>query len=162
MPENPLEVTLESIGLSLDQMDSYMISIRTGIGDFDRQICICGHPMARHERSGEFSSCTVSKSWCACSSPLPVLEAERIKPFRFASTGFGQKHALSKGVYAMQRQGHTASWLIDPMCFKCKAEDVQIQPAPLSKTKKIIDRSGYTNVLLCMPCIEEVGCVYYY
>jgi len=98
MPENSLEVTLESIGLSLDQMDSYMISIKTGIGNFDRQICICGHPMARHERSGEFSSCTVSKSWCACSAPLPVLEAERIKPFRFASTGFGQKHALSKGV----------------------------------------------------------------
>jgi hypothetical protein len=91
-----------------------------------------------------------------------VLEPDQVNPFRFASTGFGKKHALSKGVYALLRQGKTARWLIEIHCFKCKASDQSIFPAPISKSNKVTNTSGFRNVLLCMPCIEEIGVAYYY
>jgi hypothetical protein len=155
-------VTLESIGIDSIEMDRFMTSLKTGFGDEDRQICLCGHQMSRHERSDSIVYCSVSRAWCDCSHPVPVLEPEQVNPFRFATTGFGKKHALAKGVYALHKNGKTAKWLIEIHCFKCKAMDQAIYPAPINKSNKVSNSSGYRNVFLCMPCIEEIGVVYYY
>ena len=154
--------TLESIGIGELEMAAFMNSNYSGIGDEDRQICLCGHQMSRHQRSDAVVYCSVSRAWCDCAHPIPVLDPEQVNPFRFATTGFGKKHALAKGIYALQKKGKTARWLIPIECFKCNASDQHIYPAPISKSNKVSNSSGYRNVLLCMPCIEEIGVVYYY
>lgn len=159
---SPNEVSLEAIGISFDEMDSYMNALLTGIGDPDRQICICGHPMTRHDIFEGLTACNISRANCRCSFPLAVLEAAKIKPFRFASTGFGKRHALTKGVHALIKQGIQARWLIDLMCMKCGATDRELHAAPISSTNRIPNDSGYRNALICMPCIEEIGLVYYH
>ena len=101
-------------------------------------------------------------SLCDCSAPLPALEPDRVKPFQFASTGYGKKHALTKGLYALRKEGHKARWLIEVACFKCKATDQSIYPAPLNRVGRVTNTSGHRNVLLCQPCIDEIGGAFYY
>jgi len=156
------EVTLEAIGIASADMQIFMTALETGIGNQDRQICLCGHQMSRHERSDSVVYCSVSRAWCDCAHPIPVLEPDQVNPFRFATTGFGKKHALAKGIYALHRKGLKARWLIEVQCFKCKASDQAIYPAPISKSNRVSNSSGYRNVFLCMPCIEEIGVVYFY
>ena len=156
------QVSLEVIGITFQEMDSYMNSLLTGIGDPDRQICICGHPMKRHDIFNGYTFCVVSRANCRCAFPIAVLEAAKIKPFRFASTGYGKRHALTKGVHAIIKQGIPARWLVDLQCMRCSATDLELHAAPISSTDKISNDSGHRNVLICMPCIEEVGLVYFH
>lgn len=154
------QVSLESIGTSASEMKSYMEALRSRIGNPDRFICICGHQMARHETSGKVTSCLVSRAWCACSEPLAVLDADMVNPFRFSTSGFGKKHALSKGIFALIQAGKRADWLIDLSCFKCNTSEKPVLPTPLNMNLKITYSSGSKNVLLCEDCIQEVDHVF--
>jgi hypothetical protein len=58
--------------------------------------------------------------------------------------------------------GHKARWLIEVACFKCKATDQSIYPAPLNRVGRVTNTSGHRNVLLCQPCIDEIGGAFYY
>ncbi len=156
------QVSLEAIGITFQEMDSYINSLSSGIGDPDRQICICGHPMTRHEIFAGYTSCVVSRAYCRCAFPIAVLEAVKVKPFRFASTGYGRRHALTKGVHAAIKQGIPARWLVDLKCMRCSVTDLELHAAPISSTDKICNSSGYRNVFICMPCIGEVGLIYFH
>lgn len=154
------EVSLEALGVTLTEMHSYLTALKTGIGNPDRYICICGHQMARHEVSGGISSCVVSRSWCACNEPIAVLDPEQVNPFRFTTTGFGKKHALTKGIYALMQIGKKADWIIEISCFRCKKKDHPIMPTPLNHNLKITYSSGSKNVLLCEECIFELDHIF--
>lgn len=156
------EATLRSIGVSDEEMDTYMNSLKTGIGNEDNHVCICGHLMRRHESNEAGICCNVSRSWCDCSAPLPVIEPDRVKPFQFASTGHGKRHALTKGLYALRKEGYKARWLIEIACFKCKTTNQPIHPAPLNRSGRVTNAPGHRNVMLCQPCIDEIGGVFYY
>ena len=60
------KATLESIGIGELEMAAFMNSNYSGIGDEDRQICLCGHQMSRHQRSDAVVYCSVSRAWCDC------------------------------------------------------------------------------------------------
>ena len=156
------EATLQSVGVSEGEMQTYLNSLKTGIGNAENHVCICGHLMRRHESTDVGTYCAVARAWCDCSAPLSVLEPDRVKPFQFASTGYGKKHALTKGHYALRKEGHKARWLIEVACFKCKATDQSIYPAPLNRSGRVTNTSGHRNVLLCQPCIDEIGGAFYY
>jgi hypothetical protein len=85
-----------------------------------------------------------------------------VKPFQFSTNGYGKKHALTKGSFILRKEGFKARWLISVECFKCKANDLQIYPAPITKSGRIANASGFNNALLCLPCITEIGGVFYY
>lgn len=154
------EVSLDSFGISIDEMDQYMESQRTGLRNPDRYICICGHQMARHESSGGHISCVVSRSWCLCTEPIAVLDPEQVNPFRFSTTGYGQKHALSKGIHALIKGGKKATWLIEVCCFRCEKTEKPVLPVALNQSMRITLSSGFKNAFLCDDCIALTGVVF--
>lgn len=145
------------LGISEEEMHSFMESLRTGKGDEGRQICICGHAIARHSKSEALSSCSVGRSWCSCSQPFPILESDDLRAFIFSTDGIGKKHALAKGLYALWKNGRKARWLINLACFRCERQVSRLFPAALTREKRIAFRSGYSNALLCRECAIELG-----
>jgi len=159
----PLDsVTLSSVGVNEEEMSDYMAALGSGIGIPERHICICGHQLSRHEKWEIGFSCVVSKSWCSCTEPLAVLQPERVKPFRYSSSGYGKKHALTKGIYTLKSQGFGATWLIEINCFRCGTKNGKIYPAPIDRAGRIASESGKKNALLCFSCINEIGGAFYY
>ena len=149
--------SLEDLGIQVDEMNSYMNSLKTGIGNPARQVCICGHALARHTKTEVTGYCNVARAWCSCSEPLPVLEPADLRTFVFSTSGIGKKHALAKGLHALRANGKTARWVIERICFRCGAEDQRVFPAPLTRDKRIANGSGNTNALLCEACVHVLG-----
>lgn len=157
------EASLEDLGIQVNEMNSYMDSLKTGIGNPARQVCICGHPLTRHSKTEVSSYCDVGKLWCACSEPLPALESEDLRTFAFSTSGLGKKHALAKGLHALRKNGKSARWIIERFCFRCGTEGCTVFPVPLTKDERIANGSGHRNALLCESCILAKGgfSVYY-
>ena len=138
-------------------MDKYMESLKSGVGNPARQICICGHAIARHTKAETHTYCKLGRLWCSCREPIPVLEPDDLRAFVFSTSGIGKKHALAKGLHALRKSGKTARWIIERFCFRCGREDGTIFPSPLSREKRITNGSGYTNALLCETCVLDLG-----
>ncbi len=149
--------SLTDLGIQEDEMDAYMESLKTGVGNPARQICICGHSLSRHTKSEVSGYCNVAKAWCDCAEPMSVLEPEDLRTFVFSTNGVGKKHALAKGLHALRKNGKTARWLIERVCFRCGAEGRTVFPAALTRDKRIARGSGHTNALLCEPCVNSLG-----
>jgi hypothetical protein len=148
---------LGDFGIKDEEMDTYMESLKSGVGNPARQICICGHSLSRHTKSEVSGYCNVAKAWCDCSEPMSVLEPEDLRTFVFSTSGVGKKHALAKGLYALRKNGKTARWLIERLCFRCGAEGRIVFPTALTRDKRIARGSGHTNALLCESCVNALG-----
>jgi hypothetical protein len=83
-----------------------------------------------------------------------VLETDDLRPFAFNTSGMGKKHALSKGLYSLDRNGRSARWLIDLICFKCNGSSTYVTPVALTRDMRISDSSGQDNAFLCDGCIQ--------
>jgi len=149
--------SLEDLGIEDAEMDSYMESLKTGFGNPARQICICGHSFSRHKKLEVYGYCNVAKAWCDCSEPILVLEPEDLRPFIYSTNGVGKKHALAKGLHTLRKNGKSARWLIQRLCFRCKVEGQIVFPTALTRDKRIASGSGYSNALLCESCIIALG-----
>jgi hypothetical protein len=149
--------SLRDLGIQDEEMDAYMESLKTGVGNPARQICICGHSLSRHTKSEVSGYCNVAKAWCDCAEPMSVLEPEDLRTFVFSTNGVGKKHALAKGLHALRKNGKTARWLIERVCFRCGAEGRTVFPAALTRDKRIARGSGHSNALLCEPCVNSLG-----
>jgi hypothetical protein len=94
----------------------------------DKRICICGHPMSRHDEARGMS-CRPARFDCACINAIPVLEVPDNRYFLARNEGSGEKHALMRGIY-MARRGmgerfdNEAEWIFDFKCMNptCKKE----------------------------------------
>ena len=148
---------LSDLGVSEEKMFQYMESLRTGIGDPSRHVCICGHLIKRHSSTSVNPYCSFGKSFCMCAEPLPALEVEDLRYFGFTTTGCGVRHALSKGLFAHNQKGNNANWLITRNCFRCKSDGIPVQITPLNRAKRVVNSSGYFNALLCSSCLFECG-----
>jgi hypothetical protein len=149
--------SIEDIGIHLEEMDKYMDLLKSGVGNPARQICICGHSLSRHTKSEPSSYCNVAKAWCDCAEPLPVLEPEDLRTFVFSTNGVGKKHALAKGLHALRKNGKSARWLIERLCFRCGVEGRTVYPTALTRDKRIARGAGHTNALLCESCVNALG-----
>jgi hypothetical protein len=148
---------LIDLGIENKAMEELFVQQKSGIGNPARHICMCGHALSRHTKTESGGFCTVSKAWCDCSGPLAVLEPSDLRPFRFSTTGIGEKHALTKGLYKLRREGNEAKWLIDLKCFKCGATETTLLPTALTRDRRISLGSGHSNAFLCNPCIDSLG-----
>lgn len=149
--------SLEDFGIQEDEMDTYMESLKSGVGNPARQICICGHSLARHTKTEVTGYCNLGKLWCSCSEPFPVLEPDDLRTFVFSTNGIGKKHALAKGLHALRRNGKSARWIIERVCFRCGEEGRTVYPAPLTREKRIASGTGHTDALLCDACVLALG-----
>jgi len=151
------EVKLSDIGVSEEVMEKYMVSLETGVGDSSRHVCICGHLLNRHVNAEANPYCSFGKSLCLCSEPIAVIEAEDLRFFGYSTTGLGKKHALRGGLFAHNRRGKSARWLIERECFKCNQTGVPLLIASLGRQRRVTQSSGQFNALLCSNCLYECG-----
>ena len=89
-------------------------------------ICLCGHAMARHYEDPKFGSvsCKPSRIWCHCTRKYPVLKAEDTRGFLRISDGYGQDHAVIRGLSALIKKGKKAEWVPEGLlCHICKTYD---------------------------------------
>lgn len=149
LTENPLE------NFNYDKSSAEAIYADvTAQRKFNREICVCGHPMRSHSSSELGTTCLAAKTFCPCTMPIPVVRALDHRYFTKISRGAGAKHALFQGMYASIKAGKEVNWLSEPRCFKCGKEGSLVRPIPLNRHMKVSFGAGEMNLLACDLCTE--------
>lgn len=139
-------------------------------------ICLCGHAMARHSEDPNTGavSCKPSRIWCHCTRKYPVLTVEDTRIFVRMSDGYGQDHAVIRGLSALIKKGKKAEWVTEGLvCHFCETWDSEFyifaclefnllgfpKGKLLTKRKeKVIGEWAQVvkDFILCPSCLEEV------
>ena len=122
-----------------------------------RNVCACGHSMNFHKEIGGRQMCTPAKMHCRCTSPRAVLVAENLRLFLHATTGYGKKHALGKGMLASREKGAGVVWVeSEPSCDHCGTVTAELAPVSVNTTfadrPRVVKESGQIDKLLCEGC----------
>lgn len=85
----------------------------------DKRICICGHPMSRHDK--ETKKCRPARFDCPCKRNHAVLDVPNTRYFLSRSQGSGEKHALTRGIFLARKAmgedfDERAEWLVELNC----------------------------------------------
>ena len=124
--------------------------------DYQKPICICGHPINWHTSAGNRSMCSFAKTYCRCQMPLAVIATSDLRYFKKLTRGPGADHALSLGCYSAIKANKSVRWIAEPLCFKCKSTTTPIRPVALNSLSSVTFGSGEINVLLCSSCYEVI------
>lgn len=114
---------LDSFDVSQEKLELIDKAIAQDPRQNDKRICICGHSISRHKRdeiTGKMK-CTPARFTCPCARKHPVIEVPNTKYFLSRTTGSGEKHALTRGIYLSQKAiseefNENAKWLVDLRC----------------------------------------------
>lgn len=122
----------------------------------DRQICACGHALARHTVVSGVVFCKPARMECPCKRQRPVLEAEDTRMFIRKTDGAGSAHALTRGIRASIEKEKSVAWTVDLVCDRCGVESNSIVPVPVTQNGHAsLYATGY-DALLCPDCRVEV------
>jgi hypothetical protein len=125
-------------------------------GERDSRICSCGHPVSQHDvLEGSVSGCFPPRAECLCREPLPVVEVSNKRFFLKTTRGWGERHALSTGLFALARSGGKSKSLVGKVCFKCGEEVAKLIPTSLNEASFILEEPGVSNPLLCLDCWSQ-------
>lgn len=143
------------LGVDENEAEEVLKEIQGRRAVLDRRVCICGHPMARHEFDVALAQevCSPNAAGCMCDSPRAVLETSDLRKFLRSTKGMGSSHALTQGMIAAKKAGVEMNWIEQPSCNKCGASGVRVLPAPVSSRGEILDKSSKINVFLCIDCV---------
>jgi len=139
--------------MTQEEIDTSLGAVVDG-RDYQKQICLCGHPMSGHSQVGDRSMCSFGKTYCRCQSPVAVIATSDLRYFKKLTRGSGADHALSLGCYSAIKAGKSVKWLAEPKCFKCHSSELAIKPVAINLQNRVSFSSGEINVLLCRPCYE--------
>jgi len=155
---------LDAFDVNQDELELIDKAVRQPPQRNDRRICICGHPVSRHDK--ETRACRPARFDCPCRRLHPVIEVPNTRFFLSRTMGSGEKHALTRGIFmARQAMGddfdERAKWLVELQCEnpECK------QPTKLYPVKcdtdwfRIYDADKEQGVT-CFYC-ENCRNVYY-
>jgi hypothetical protein len=117
-------------------------------------VCICGHPVGRHDDTSGLVVCSAGKFSCPCKNIRAVVKVDNARIFLRRTKGGGALHALSQGLLSAREAGQKIEWLIEQKCDLCgKAK--QLSPVPVTQRGVIVsDPTGYDK-LLCAQCRES-------
>lgn len=136
-------------------------------------ICLCGHPESRHTVFGESVYCRPSKLECHCAVIQRVIRASDTRVFVRKTNGYGQEHALTRGLAAAAKKQIEVDWVPELACAKCDAPRTAVPLQPLMiefdqltrQPKVVRDRHSRSlsdlavegqDYLLCPRCLDEV------
>lgn len=127
----------------------------------DNRICICGHPISRHNHlvgAEHLIECKPTAMTCRCKQEhiRPVIEVSDMRDFLRKTTGNGKMHALGRGMAASFAKGHKVEWIVPISCDGCGATDVQVSPVNVDANGLVRDRETGISRLLCSVCRTEV------
>lgn len=114
---------LDAFDVNEEKLDLLDKAIAQDPRQNDKRICICGHSISRH-KVNEFNGkmeCTPARFSCPCHRKHPVIEVPNTKYFLSRTSGSGEKHALTRGIYLSQKAladefNNNAKWLIEHKC----------------------------------------------
>ena len=141
--------------MTQQEMDSSLGAVVDG-RDYQKQICICGHPINGHSESGDRTICSFANTYCRCQSMVAVISTSDLRYFKKLTRGSGAEHALSLGCYSAKKAGKSVKWLAEPRCFKCHNSEVTVKPVAINLQNRIAFASGEFNVLLCGQCFQQL------
>ena len=141
--------------ITVEDMNASLGAVIDG-RDYQKPICVCGHPINWHTSTGNRSMCSFAKTYCRCQMPLAVIATSDLRYFKKLTRGPGADHALSLGCYSAIKARKSVRWLAEPQCFKCKSTSTPIRPVALNSLNSITFGSGEINVLLCASCYEVI------
>jgi len=121
-----------------------------------KTICSCGHSEGSHDTGAGLVSCQTGKMWCTCRHHFEVLEVDDARHFKFASTGSGPRHALTKGIRSLQKAGKQAKLLVKKVCQHCSNPTPLLIPVMFNREKMPTHSGGVATLLLCDVCVEAM------
>ena len=141
--------------ITVEDMNASLGAVIDG-RDYQKPICVCGHPINWHTSAGNRSMCSFAKTYCRCQMPLAVIATSDLRYFKKLTRGPGADHALSLGCYSAIKANKSVRWIAEPLCFKCKSTNAPIRPVALNSLSSVTFGSGEINVLLCSSCYEVI------
>jgi hypothetical protein len=145
------EEILAEMGIGMDEALEADASVRYKQGR-DSRICLCGHPMGRHNVVGGIVMCKPNKMDCPCKKARAVLEAEDTRKFVRKTVGSGKFHALGLGLVSSAVAGKSVKWIIEMVCDKCGEESEVLSPTPVTQNGFLSGEVTGYDVLLCSSC----------
>lgn len=149
---------LAGMGISLDEaiaVDKKLVA-QTRKGRKDRRVCLCGHPVVRHNEYAGVLSCKPTAMICPCKKIKPVLESDDIRPFLRKTEGSGALHALTRGIASAVSTEHKVTWLINLVCDRCAGTDGGVVPAAVTQGGRLSSSATGYDALLCGKCRTEM------
>jgi hypothetical protein len=110
---------LDSFDVDQDKLELIDKAVSQPPPRYDKRICICGHPISRHDPVTNI--CKPSRLDCPCKRKHAVLDVPNTRFFLAKTLGSGEKHALSRGIF-LARKGMgedfdtRAEWLVPLKC----------------------------------------------
>lgn len=145
------ESALSALGISPDEVDAF--NLENVESPKNKHVCICGHAVNKHiEYAQGRLQCQTAKMICPCKGAVPVLLASDTRFFMRKTYGFGFKHALARGIRAMEKAGKSGKWLVVLICFKCERTDKPVKPAAMTAFNTISETPTDKNIFLCDDC----------
>ena len=126
-------------------------------GNKDGRICICGHPVGRHEFITGLGkhACSANKNNCPCKNLRAVIEVENARIFLRKTTGAGPLHALGHGILKAIESGQTVRWLVEQKCDRCGKES-KLSPVAVSSRGVVMNEATGLDALVCAECRTEI------
>ena len=152
------EQVLQAMGISAEEV----LEVEEELKDHGRprrsdpRICLCGHAVARHTVANGITYCKPSRMECPCKSCRPVLECADTRKFLRRTSGGGKMHALTLGIGSHVASGKSVKWIIDLACDRCKENDNNVVPVPVTQTGRATSHATGYDALLCRQCRTEV------
>ncbi|WJZ48440.1 hypothetical protein [Actinomycetia phage DSL-LC01] len=144
---------LEAIGMTVEEIE--MHDSKQSRSD-NKQICSCGHPIARHTETHGLVYCKPSRMECSCKRIRPVVVTSNLRRFLRKTEGRGAMHALSRGILECVKRDEEVEWIVDLVCDRCKKAAERLLPTPVTQAGIAVNyQTGY-DALLCPSCAEEV------
>lgn len=144
---------LEAIGMTVDEVEMHDTK---KVRNDDKQICACGHPVARHTDTYGVVYCKPSRMECPCKRIRPVLWSANMRRFLRKTEGPGPAHALARGIVECVKRNEEVEWTIDLVCDRCKKQSDRLVPTPVTQSGYAQNQPTGYDALLCRECLEQV------
>ena len=147
---------LEALGVSLEEAIEIDQSLRRDKGN-NKNICICGHPEARHSLTDRGWVCITTRIDCKCKGLRPVLHSEDVRPFLCKTTGGAGLHALTRGITALALMDppKKITWTAELKCDSCGSLDSIVNVVPVTQQGVPTSYATGYDAFLCQDCREE-------
>lgn len=145
----------ESMDFTLEEAIEADAEVIRNKRERDGRICLCGHPMTRHEIVLGMNVCKPTRMECPCKKARAVVETNDTRSFLRKTAGSGPLHALGRGMQAAVVAGKDVTWVVDPICDRCGAED-KLSPVAVNQRGVATDEATGYDALLCRKCRQEV------
>jgi hypothetical protein len=151
------ENALAMMGISVEEVDQADVELlEKRKHSVDRQVCACGHGMARHTVVAGVTYCKPARMECPCRKTRPVIETDDTRMFIRKTDGAGPAHALTRGIRAAVEKKKSVTWIVDLICDRCGEESHSIVPVPVTQSGHAASHATGYDALLCPDCRVEV------